>query len=68
MPQPVRDALACGERLMADLHLTTAGSKPFSWGGANPDVDGSGRDEYITALVKADDTDDYADLVQFARA
>ena len=55
-------------RLMADLYLTTAGSKPFSWGGTNLDVDGSGREEYIAALVKAANTDDYADLVQFARA
>jgi Fic-DOC domain mobile mystery protein B len=55
-------------RLMADLYLTTIGSKPFSWGGTNLGADGSGREEYIAALIKAVDTDDYADLVQFARA
>ena len=55
-------------RLMADLYLTAIGSRPFSWGGTNLDVDGSGRQEYIAALVKAAHSDDYADLVQFARA
>jgi fido (protein-threonine AMPylation protein) len=55
-------------RLMADLYLTSAGASPFTWGGRNLDVDGSGRAEYIAALVKAADTDDYADLIQFARA
>ena len=55
-------------RLMADLYLTSLGASPFTWGGADLDVDGSGRAEYIAALVKAADTDDYADLVQFARA
>jgi Fic-DOC domain mobile mystery protein B len=55
-------------RLMADLYLTSLGSRPFSWGGANLGVDGSGRAEYIAALVKAANTDDYADLIQFARA
>ena len=53
---------------MADLYLTTIGSKLFSWCGTNLDVDGSGREEYIAALVKAANTDDYADLVHFARA
>ena len=56
-------------RLMADLYLTTIGSsRPFSWGGTNLDVDGSGRNKYIAALVKAANTGDYADLVRFARA
>ena len=55
-------------RLMADLYLTSIGTSPFTWGGANLDVDGSGRAEYIAAVVKAADTDDYADLIQFARA
>jgi Fic-DOC domain mobile mystery protein B len=54
-------------RLLADLYLTANGSRPFTWGGTNLDVDGSGRQEYIAALVKAADTDDYADLVRFAR-
>jgi Fic-DOC domain mobile mystery protein B len=55
-------------RLMADLYLTSIGASPFTWGGTNLDVDGSGRAEYIAALVKAADTDDYADLIRFARA
>jgi Fic-DOC domain mobile mystery protein B len=55
-------------RLMADLYLTSIGTSPFTWGGTNLDVDGSGRAEYIAAVVRAADTDDYADLIQFARA
>jgi Fic-DOC domain mobile mystery protein B len=55
-------------RLVADLYLISIGSNPFTWGKANLDVDGSGRAEYIAALVKAADTDDYVDLIQFARA
>jgi Fic-DOC domain mobile mystery protein B len=55
-------------RLLADLYLTANGSRPFTWGGTNLDTDGSGRKEYIAALVKAADTDDYADLLRFARA
>ena len=55
-------------RLMADLYLTSIGASPFTWGGTDLDLDGSGRAEYIAALVKAADTDNYADLIQFARA
>ncbi|MHB1860136.1 MAG: mobile mystery protein B [Solirubrobacteraceae bacterium] len=54
-------------RLMADLYLASIGAPPFSWGGARLDDDGSSRARYIAALVKAIDTDDYADLVRFAR-
>jgi Fic-DOC domain mobile mystery protein B len=54
-------------RLMADLYLTSIGTKAFTWGGTDLDVDGSGRAKYIAALVKAADADDYTDLVQFAR-
>jgi fido (protein-threonine AMPylation protein) len=54
-------------RLMADLYLTSIGARPFTWGGTSLDVDGSGRAEYISALVEAINTDSYADLVQFAR-
>jgi hypothetical protein len=53
--------------MMADLYLTSIGAEPFPWGGANLDVDGSGRAIYIAALVKAATTDEYADLVRFAR-
>jgi Fic-DOC domain mobile mystery protein B len=55
-------------RLMADLYLTSIGASPFTWGGTNLDVDGSGRADYIAAVVKAADTDDYSDLIRFARA
>ncbi|MGH3401455.1 MAG: mobile mystery protein B [Streptosporangiaceae bacterium] len=55
-------------RLMADLYLASIGASPFTWGGADLDVDGSGRAEYIAALVKAVGTDNYEDLMQFARA
>jgi Fic-DOC domain mobile mystery protein B len=55
-------------RLMADLYLTSIDAKPFTWGGTNLDVGGSGRARYIAALVKAANIDDYIDLVQFARS
>ncbi len=55
-------------RLLADLYLTSIGAQPFTWGGTNLDVDGSGRASYIAALVKAADTDDHVDLVHFARS
>jgi fido (protein-threonine AMPylation protein) len=55
-------------RLMADLYLTSIGASPFTWGGTNLDVDGSGRADYIAAIAKAADTDDYSDLIRFARA
>lgn len=55
-------------RLMADLYRSSTGAQPFTWGGTNLAVDGSGRARYIAALVKAVNTDDYSDLVQFARS
>lgn len=54
-------------RLMADLYLTSIGTRPFTWGGADLDTDGSSRAAYIAALVKAATTGDYADLIRFAR-
>jgi Fic-DOC domain mobile mystery protein B len=54
-------------RMMADLYLTSIGAQPFTWGGANLDVDGTGRGRYIAALIKAADTGECADLIQFAR-
>ena len=54
-------------RLMADLYLTAIGARSFTWGSANLDTDGSGRAAYIAAIVKAATTDDYADLIRFAR-
>ena len=55
-------------RLMADLYLTSIDAKQLTWGGTGLDEDGSGRERYIAALVKAANTDDYIDLVQFARS
>ncbi|MGH2831412.1 MAG: mobile mystery protein B, partial [Solirubrobacteraceae bacterium] len=54
-------------RMMADLYLTSIGTAPFTWGPANLDVDGSSRATYITALIKAAQTDEYQDLIRFAR-
>jgi hypothetical protein len=47
--------------------VTNIGVEPFTWGGANLDVDGSGRAAYIAALIEAVDTGEYVDLVRFAR-
>ena len=54
-------------RLMADLYLTAAGSAPFSWGESRLDEEDAGRAAYIRALVVAVETDDYTELVRFAR-
>ncbi len=64
---PFRNGNGRCTRMMADLYLTSIGAEPFAWGGANLDVAGSGRATYIAALIKAVDTDDYADLIRFAR-
>jgi hypothetical protein len=53
--------------MLADLYLVSIGNEPFTWGGANLDVDGSGRARYIAALTKALDTGEYSDLIRFAR-
>jgi Fic-DOC domain mobile mystery protein B len=54
-------------RMMADLYLISTGTKPFTWGGPDLDVDGSLRARYNAALIRAADADDYVDLVRFAR-
>jgi len=54
-------------RMMADLYLVSVGAEPFPWGAANLDKDGSTRATYIAALIKAVNTDNYGDLVRFAR-
>jgi Fic-DOC domain mobile mystery protein B len=54
-------------RMMADLYLASIGAEPFTWGGASLDLDGSGRATYIAALIKAVDTEEYDDLIRFAR-
>jgi Fic-DOC domain mobile mystery protein B len=64
---PFRNGNGRCTRMMADLYLASIGAEPFTWGGANLDVDGSGRATYISALIKAADTDEYVDLVRFAR-
>jgi Fic-DOC domain mobile mystery protein B len=64
---PFRNGNGRCTRMIADLYLTSIGAEPFTWGSANLDVDGSGRATYIAVLIKAADTDEYLDLVQFAR-
>jgi Fic-DOC domain mobile mystery protein B len=64
---PFRNGNGRCTRMMADLYLASIGAEPFTWGGANLDLDGSGRAIYMAALIKAADTDQYTDLVQFAR-
>jgi fido (protein-threonine AMPylation protein) len=54
-------------RMMADLYLVGIGREPFAWGSASLDVDGSVRAAYIAALVKAASSDDFSDLIRFAR-
>jgi Fic-DOC domain mobile mystery protein B len=54
-------------RMMADLYLLSTGVEPFTWGGADLDIDGSGRALYIAALIRAVDTGDHSDLIRFAR-
>ena len=54
-------------RLMADLYLVAVDATPFSWGMSDLDIDGSARAVYLAALIKAANTDDYADLIRFAR-
>lgn len=54
-------------RLMADLYRISTGVEPFPWGGQELDGDGSMRAQYIAALIAALQSDDYTDLVLFAR-
>ena len=55
-------------RLIADLYLVSVNEPIFSWGGTRLDVDGSTRVRYIGDLVRAITTDDYDDLIGFARS
>lgn len=64
---PFRNGNGRCTRMMADLYLASIGVDPFTWGGANLDIDGSGRARYISALIKAANSDDYVDLIRFAR-
>jgi Fic-DOC domain mobile mystery protein B len=54
-------------RLMADLYLIASGAPPFTWGGSRLDEEDAGRAAYIRALVVAVETDDYSELIRFAR-
>jgi Fic-DOC domain mobile mystery protein B len=54
-------------RLMADLYLIAIGSPTFTWGESRLDEGDAGRAAYIRALVLAVRTDDYSELVRFAR-
>jgi Fic-DOC domain mobile mystery protein B len=54
-------------RLMADLYLVAIGSPVFTWGGSRLDEEDAGRAAYIRALVLAVETDDYSELLRFAR-
>ena len=55
-------------RLMADLYLVTIDEPMFTWGLRSIDVDGDARKRYIAALVRAQNEDDYCDLLAFARS
>jgi len=52
---------------MADLYLIAIGSPTFTWGESRLDEVDAGRAAYIRALVLAIGTDDYSELVRFAR-
>ncbi len=54
-------------RMLADLYLSSIQAKPFVWGSAELDIDGSERARYIAALIKASSSEDYTDLIDFAR-
>ena len=54
-------------RLMADLYLIASGAPAFTWGGSRLEEAGAGRAAYIRALVEAVETDDYSELIRFAR-
>ncbi|HUY61184.1 MAG TPA: hypothetical protein VMW49_04845 [Candidatus Dormibacteraeota bacterium] len=58
----------CGpDELAARIHCRLVSAQPFTWGGPEIDVDGSARATYIAALIRAPDTDDYVELIRFAR-
>jgi Fic-DOC domain mobile mystery protein B len=53
-------------RMMADLYRVSIGTEPFLWG-RGLDVDRATRETYIAALLTALNTDDYTELIRFAR-
>jgi Fic-DOC domain mobile mystery protein B len=58
-------------RIMTNILLSSNGQEPFSWGmrtlAGALEVEGALRDEYISALKKADESD-YARLLRFVRS
>jgi hypothetical protein len=52
--------------MMADLYRVSIGTEPFLWG-RGLDVDRATRETYIAALLTALNTDDYTELIRFAR-
>lgn len=54
-------------RLVADLYLESFNLPVFSWGRCRLDEQDAGRAAYISALVEAVETDDYTELIRFAR-
>lgn len=55
-------------RLAADLLADQLSCPSFSWGKANLTKAGSPRERYISALKKADATEQYHDLLNFMRS
>jgi len=54
-------------RLLADVIAVRGGRPEFSWGGKKLTASGEARNEYRSAL-RAGDTGDFAQLLQFSRA
>jgi Fic-DOC domain mobile mystery protein B len=54
-------------RLVADLYLVSVGAEPFIWGGIQINEETPIRAQYLAALLEALETDDYRNLVAFAR-
>ena len=55
-------------RLMADVYLASIDQPIFTWGGATLDTDGTNRQRYLDALLRALNNDDYDRLIAFARS
>lgn len=54
-------------RLMADLYLISIDQEPLPWGGTDIGSNSNARKVYIAALVQAVTTDEFDDLLRFAR-
>ena len=64
---PFPDGNGRSTRLMADLYLMAIGFPTFTWGLSRLDEEDAGRAAYIRGLVVAVESDDYSELVRFAR-